>query len=380
MPMTARVHEAQEQRQHARYKLPLKVRFNGVVYDAADWSVGGVGVDGIDLDLGAGTVHPLALSFGFDGFSLTMRVEGEIRYVDRQKHRVGFRFVDLTDRQLNLVHFVIDSYLSGEMVDGGELIEITKRDNMVSPRGAKAAAPAAETLRQKVGRLASRATSYAVIVGIMGGILAFVGSNVYDRLYVVRPTMATITGDLMVLAPQAAGQVSKVVRSGEIAVGAPAFELTGADGTVTPVTSPCDCRVLSAAVQEGAVVRPGQTVVTLVAANTQPVIAAAVDYDELDRLAAGAVARIQYLDGVETEVADVRFQPALLGTGGTDSGDRAIIELDPGRAIDASAIGQPVNVWFDTSGSSAVTGTVGRIGRWIGGLFSSSPDTAATAG
>ncbi|WP_181702178.1 alginate biosynthesis protein Alg44 [Chthonobacter albigriseus] len=379
--MTALVHEAQVQRQHTRYKLPLKVRFNGTVYDAADWSVGGVGVENIDLDVGTGTVHQLALCFGFEGFSLTMRANGEIRYVDRAKRRVGFRFVDMTDRQLNLIQFVVDSYLAGEIVDGGELLEVSKRDSMMAPRGGKAAAPVVETMRQKAGRIASRATSYAVIVGVMGGILAFVGSNIYDRLYIVRPSMATITGDLMVLAPQAAGQVTKVVRTGEIAAGAVAFELTDATGAVTPVMSPCDCRVLSAAVQEGAVVRPGQTVVTLVGANTEPLIAAAVDYDQLDRLSSGAEARIQYLDGVEVSVAAVRFQPAVLGAGaGVDSGNRAIIELDPGRDIDASAIGQPVNVWFDTSGSSALADGIGDVGHWLGGLFTRAVNAVRQAG
>lgn len=366
--MTALVHEAQVQRQHTRYKLPLKVRFNNQVYDAVDWSIGGVGIEGMDLDLGIGSVHSLALSFTFDGFNLTMRVNAEIRYVDRPRRRVGFRFIEMTERQLNLIQFVIDAHLAGEIVDGGEILEVTRRDSMMPARGAKAAAPV-ETRQEKIARIASRAASYSVIVGILLGILIFVASNVYDRLYIVRPAMATITGDLIVIAPQTAGQVGGLVRGGEVAAGETVFTITDGTGQATPVVSPCDCRVLSNAVQEGAVVRAGQTVATLVGANVQPIVAAAVDYDQLDRLSGGAVARIQYLDGTETTVEDVRFQPAVLGAGaGVDAGNRAIVELDPGRDLDAQAIGQPVNVWFDTSGSSFIADGLGRIGRFFSGL------------
>ena len=107
--MSAVVHEAFVQRQHTRYRLPLLVTFAGQTYKAIDWSVGGLGLEGVDLDIGVGTIHPLDLLFAFQGFTLTVRVDAEIRHVNRAQRRVGFRFMDVTVQQLSLIQFVIDA-------------------------------------------------------------------------------------------------------------------------------------------------------------------------------------------------------------------------------------------------------------------------------
>jgi alginate biosynthesis protein Alg44 len=345
--MSAVVHEAFVQRQHTRYRLPLLVTFAGTTYRAADWSVGGLGLEGVDLDIGVGTMHPLELLFAFQGFTLTVRVDAEIRHVNRQQRRVGFRFIDLTMQQLSLIQFVIDAHLSGEVVDGGDLLEVTVRDNTAAPR--KEAQAVVETRGHKVRRIAHRVFSYGTIAAVFAGVIGFVGTNLYDRLFVVRPAMASITGDLVVVAADVPGRVSGLAAPGPIAAGAAAFTLTAPDGTTTTVASPCDCRVLAQDVTDGAVVRAGETVLSLVAPDAKPGVTVAVAYDDLDRLVPGTVARIQYLDGAEAVVGDIRFKPALLGSG-EGAAARALVDLDPGRVLDPSMIGQPVNVWFDTSG------------------------------
>ena len=72
------VHEAETQRQHARYKLPLKVFFKGKLYKVADWSVGGIGIVGIDADseAEAGSVGTFRIIFPFDSFELLLAVDG----------------------------------------------------------------------------------------------------------------------------------------------------------------------------------------------------------------------------------------------------------------------------------------------------------------
>ena len=113
------VHEAETQRQHARYKLPLKVFFKGKLFKVADWSVGGIGIAGIDADTEAevGSVSTFRIIFPFDSFELLLAVEGEIRYVDVATHRMGVRYVRLTPRQSNVMRYLVDALLSGEVVD-----------------------------------------------------------------------------------------------------------------------------------------------------------------------------------------------------------------------------------------------------------------------
>ena len=69
------VHEAETQRQHARYKLPLKVFFKGKLYKVADWSVGGIGIVGIDADSDAevGAVSTFRIIFpSRNGFNFSL--------------------------------------------------------------------------------------------------------------------------------------------------------------------------------------------------------------------------------------------------------------------------------------------------------------------
>lgn len=352
--MSAVVHEAFVQRQHTRYRLPLLVTFAGQTHKAVDWSVGGLGLEGVDLDIGVGTVHPLELLFAFQGFTLTVRLDAEIRHVNRAQRRVGFRFMDVTVQQLSLIQFVIDAHLAGDVVDGGDLIEVTVRDNTAQPR--KLAEKPAETRGQKLRRLTHRAVSYGTIAAVFAGIVGFIGSNLYDRLFILHPSMASITGDMVVVSADTAGRVTGLADIGEIAAGATAFTLTGPDGTAVAVPSPCDCRVLSRDVQDGAFVRSGETVLSLVAPDARPGVTAALPYEDLDRLTPSTVARIQYLDGSEAVVGGFRFKPALVGSG-DGTGARALVELDPGRTLEPSMIGEPVNVWFDTSGIRLITGT-----------------------
>ncbi len=344
--MSALVHEAFVQRQHTRYKLPLDVTFAGRAHRAVDWSVAGVGIEGVEIDIGVGSVHPLLLEFPFRGFTLAVGLTGEIRHVSRQTRRAGFRFVDVTDEQVALLQFVVDAHLAGDVIDGGDVLEVVARDNRAPARRKAEVAP--ETPGRRARRIAARAVSYGIIAAVFAGIVGFVGANVYDRLFVVRPAMASVTGDTLVLAPGIDGRISGLAAGGGIAAGDVAFTVTGADGVETPVESPCDCRILAAEVSEGAVVRAGQTVMTLVAPDSRPAVTAALAFDDIDRLGPGTVARIRYLDGVETTVDRIRFQPALLGAG--NPGAHALVELDPGRVLGPEAIGQPVSVSFDTSG------------------------------
>ncbi|HUG61830.1 MAG TPA: alginate biosynthesis protein Alg44 [Methylomirabilota bacterium] len=346
--MTAIVHEAFVQRQHTRYKLPLTVVFNGDAYQAADWSVGGVGIQDVDLDIGVGTVHSLHLKFAFDGFTLGVQLRGEIRNVDRQRRRVGFCFVETTMAQVSLIQFVIDAFLAGDIVHGGDILEVSAKDAAASARTAKPGE--AETRAARWRRIAASTASWTVITAVFGGLIGFIGSNIYDKMFIVHPVVASITGDVLVLGSESPGRIGSLHGGPAIAAGETAFTVTRPDGTTAEVESPCDCTILAVEAEEGAFVRAGQTVMTLVPPDTPPSVTVALDYADLGRLTSGTVARIQYLDGVEETVSDISFQPALTARGSGFADQRALVRLTPARALDAAAIGQPVNVWFDTSG------------------------------
>ncbi|WP_323572300.1 MULTISPECIES: PilZ domain-containing protein [unclassified Rhizobium] len=100
--------EADEQRQHARYKLPLKCVIDQHRYSSIDWSLGGVGVATGDVTFEEGQVLPLQLQIPLDGFDMLLPVKAEVRHSSAETGRTGFKFVDTSpSRSVCCVTFTI---------------------------------------------------------------------------------------------------------------------------------------------------------------------------------------------------------------------------------------------------------------------------------
>jgi alginate biosynthesis protein Alg44 len=355
------VHEAETQRQHARYKLPLKVAFQGHLYKVADWSVGGIGIVGIDFDIGVGSVQTFRLIFPFDSFELLLAVEGEIRYIDHDKQRIGVRFVRLTPRQSNVMRYLVEAMLAGEVVDAGDIIEVTARRFDAVSRQVPQATP--KTYLQRARRSVGKAAAYGLIILIGVGLFDFAISGAYERLFTVDARSAAVAGEVVVLASPVAGQLALTATSGSVARGAPVFQIADQSQSKIPVTSPCDCFILKVAANDGTYVRAGDTVVTLVPRSSRQYVSALVDPTMVMRLYPGASVRLQYVDGTVIDPARIVRMPPTLNSNGIATTDLVPVEIDPGRALTADAIGQPVAVRFNTFDQS-----------WLGRWFVSSKD------
>lgn len=351
------VHEAEVQRQHARYKLPLKVAFLGKLYDVADWSIGGIGISGVDFALGVGSVHSFRIYFPFDSYELSINVQGEIRYIDGANHRAGVQFVDQDERQINIMRFMVDAMLSGEIVDAGDIIEIASR-RMEAPSRSVPKKPAPVTPREKLRAAGGRVLAYGTVGLATVGIIAFVASSAYERLYTIDARSGVVAGDLVMIASPTQGQMALKTTGDTVKRGDPLFDIVERPDSTITVNSPCDCRIVKMAAVDGTYVRPGQNIATLVPTNSRQVVSALVDQQSLMRLYAGAGVHLQYVDGTAIEDSRiVRMPPAIDANGGA-SNELISVEIDPGRDLAPTAIGQPVAVRFDTFRTS-----------WLGRLF-----------
>jgi alginate biosynthesis protein Alg44 len=361
------VHEAETQRQHARYKLPLKVFFGGKLYKVADWSVGGIGIVGIDDDSEAaiGSVHTFRIIFPFDSFELLLAVEGEIRYVDAAKRRMGVRYVRLTPRQSNVMRYLVDALISGEVVETGDIINVTARKFDAVSRPMPQQAPPKSVLH-RARRAVGRAAAYLVMFLAGVGILDFALSGAYERLFTVEARTAAVTGEVVVLAAPVGGQLTLKTKDGAVARGASVFEIADQPGSSVPVTSPCDCFVMKVAASDGTYVRPGDNVVTLVPRSSRQFVSALVDPAQVMRLYPGASVRLQFVDGTIVEPARITRMPPALSANGLATTDLVPVEIDPGRPLTADAIGQPVAVRFNTFDQS-----------WIGHVIASGRQSLA---
>src|SRR5450830_1794645 len=93
------VHESEAQRQHARVKIPAKLRFfntdrTQTVARVIDLSAGGLAFTATQ-PLTVGEVHKGRLQFVIDNLGLAMDVELQIRSYDRQSGRTGCEYVTL---------------------------------------------------------------------------------------------------------------------------------------------------------------------------------------------------------------------------------------------------------------------------------------------
>ena len=63
------------------------------------------------------------LLFPFDGFELSLPVDLEVRYINAEGGRIGCRFANLTKRHISSLQFLVGAYVSGEVVNAGDVID-----------------------------------------------------------------------------------------------------------------------------------------------------------------------------------------------------------------------------------------------------------------
>src|SRR5690606_29260199 len=113
------VHEAEAQRQHARVKLPGKIRFIGsnrevIEQRLYDISAGGFSFDRDRLTLQVGNFYKGKLLFQLDSLTLSLEIEFQVKSLSSENGRVGCEFHSLKPRDISTLRHLIGAHLSGE--------------------------------------------------------------------------------------------------------------------------------------------------------------------------------------------------------------------------------------------------------------------------
>lgn len=111
------VRERPCQRRHHRVTAPLKVTLpSGEVLTAANWSLGGLRLDGVSGKLPSiDDVVPLVLELPFQGFDISFEVEGKITRSKKKKKMLGVEFLELSERAHDLMEHFINDLVRGQM-------------------------------------------------------------------------------------------------------------------------------------------------------------------------------------------------------------------------------------------------------------------------
>ncbi len=280
-------HESETQRQFVRFTVPSRALLDGKEFDVRDLSTGGISLSGVNKEIPKGKILRIELKMPFDAFSFTLPLDAEVRHYVANKGIVGCRFVNLTARQTSFLNQFVKSFIAGDVVTAGSILNVASRNNFTKvPASAnKNAAPA--TFRRQLPGLA--------IVALLGFLItAFIGQNLYSSMFLVRADNAAIAGPAVAVRAQAPGFFHSAldpdlafVKQNQV-IGT----ITGPTGAASSVLSPCNCYISKTEVASGESVSSGAKLLSLMPVDAKPWVVAQLDPAQGKRIGPSTVATV----------------------------------------------------------------------------------------
>jgi mannuronan synthase len=330
--------------EHIGVRLPLRVISDGKSYAVPEWSASGFRIDGYVSGAAAGIIVPFELLLPFDAFDISLTVNAKVLRVNPLAKSADMAFLGLTKRQSNLLQYVSDAYLSEELVSAGDLIEVVAK----TPASAEMPkAPAPSTPSKKARRAFGKIISTIALTAIGAGLLVYLVSSAYQRVFVISAVSGLVTIDSSAIASPVSGIAVITAKGATLKVGDPVAEITAVSGEIIKVASPCDC-TMPADTQSGAApIAAGDRILSLYHDDSAAMISAFVHYEDLLRLYRGASIKLFFADGSVSNSATIGSLPSLSPENLPDGG-LVQIDVKPGTDLKRDLIGQPVFVQFDT--------------------------------
>ncbi|XQE65392.1 PilZ domain-containing protein [Pseudomonas sp. P3C3] len=357
------VHEAEAQRQYARLKLPAKIRYRtpqGQELEAQllDLSVGGFGFQPGNTLLSEGQRFQGKLMFEVEGIGFAMDVQFQVRSLVDGK-RAGCEFHELRPREIAALRYLISSFLSGELVNVGDLISTLQRENFTKPRKGKG-----DDKMSLAARVKALGLSMSIfLVGVAAS--SYVLYQLYDVYFITHADSAQVSVPGQQVSMPREGTVQSLVKVGDtVAKGAPVgtFSSSALDvlkNVLKPeemapdnlqrlfdksfqgtLTSPCDCRVVAQLVGDGQVAAKGAAVFMMAPVDAVATVEARFPYRAFDELQPGSP--VNFLVAGESEQRSGRISTLALQDGGLASDIRVAIQPDQPLATELAK--RPVDV------------------------------------
>lgn len=286
------VHEAEVHRQHVRLQIPISIEIDGTRYNIDDWSMGGFGITAEMTSRQPGERFAARLIFPFEDFEVSLRIDCQMVYIVDDNTRFGCKFIGLSKGQVSLFRYLIDAYLTGEIVSGGDLLEIAGRDNTALARqSSQGFNPYAN--EESVGRSLKRWVGYGLLAAIGVGLAGLIGLGAAERFLTVRAQSAVIEAPLYRLRAPIAGTVRSLTSGQLVERGQTIGELVAVDGLTASLESPCECVVLDWLLEPGQYAQPGEAILALVAADKPLVVRAQVELAAAENLTVGDIGEVR---------------------------------------------------------------------------------------
>ncbi len=197
--------ERPDQRRHHRVTAPLFVGVGGHAVRAADWSLGGLKVEGFPGEVPAiGSEIGLDLTLPFQGFDVTFNVSAEVVRANATSGMFAVRFTVIGERERELMQHFIEELVRGSMSDVEDTIQ--RIDVPVTPASLEPDKP--RIGKVPVRRLPIRTVAMSAVYICLGvmvfGYAAIIG---YTNVYRMEVQTAVIAAPVETVAAQGDGRI-----------------------------------------------------------------------------------------------------------------------------------------------------------------------------
>ncbi len=296
-------HEAENSRQHARFKLPVKLVVGSQTHSLIDWSVSGLTVQ-LPKEVTESKIIAGRLAFRFDLVSTSMPIELEEIHRNEDKGTIGYRYINLRRSQISILHHVINAYLSGEIVDTGSVIQIVKKDAFTLQDKDKKISQNLGLQNRLLFRFKQIAGALALIVTLLG-LLSFIGYSIYNRVFILNSVAASVNAPVVIVrSPRSSyfDKIPSIKKDSKLKEGDLLATLRLVNGGVANIVSPCDCKIISSHVPFKQFVAEGEPLFTLLPIKGGDLfIEAKFDYKDVNKLAINQPATIQFINGEQVK-------------------------------------------------------------------------------
>ncbi|HSA80322.1 MAG TPA: PilZ domain-containing protein [Geminicoccaceae bacterium] len=308
------VHETEVHRQHVRLKFPIQVEIDGIRYQVDDWSIGGFGVESVMTSRQPGERFSVRLIFQFEQFDLTMRLEARMVYADQDHGRFGCAFFGLSNEQAGVFRYLVDAYLSGEVISAGDILQLRSHDSNAQARLQAIYHPLTAD-EDWTGRLKRYGAPAAFgLAGLV--LLLLVGLAIKDRYLTVTSTDAVVVAPTVPIRAPIVGRFVSALKTGDrVPVDALLGMIQGFDGTLVSLESPCDCVVLEQVGLNGQHYQVGEPLAVLIEAARPLLVRAQLPLEQVEGLGVGDRAEIHVAGRDEVlygQIERIDLRPGLM--------------------------------------------------------------------
>ncbi|AVD93886.1 MULTISPECIES: PilZ domain-containing protein [Pseudomonas] len=362
------VHESEAQRQHARVRIPAKLRFLDAQRQVHEVKVEDLSAGGLSFHAkqpqSVGDVLRGRLQFVVDNLGLSMDIEFQVRSYNPDNGRIGAQFQNLEPRDIATLRHIITSHLSGELISIGDVLSTLQRDNFTKARKQKDGGSGLSAF----GRFKAVTVTLGVfVVGVAA--FGFVAKSLYGMYFVSHAEAGVVAVPTTNVTMPRDGTVSSLVESGgQIAKGAPLASFTTSmldmlkgnleDAQLEPakieelfgkqlsgtLTSPCDCVVARQLVDDGQYAAKGQPIFQLIPRTTTPMVEARFSYRQFDEVKPGTRVNFQVAGEDEVRTGQIVSSTSL---NSEDLSSDIRVQIKPDSGLPAELAGRPASVNSD---------------------------------